>query len=416
MSPVSQHLFNPGKQAGGLAEMIEKQAASQKRQAETKAMKNNPNLFQDPFQALQDQLFGAMNGIGVETTPLEQLRQMATQQVSAQYDPMISALKSEMGSKKKRGASSAKEARAMYGAMSQDFLSQLPALTEQFAAEDAATNQRYDQAQGQMEGEYDKQASDQDAVLKQLGVQAASQDASQQSKDDQAYFQNQMEMDQQQTMNAQDEQQLAAQSYQRDLGNNATMAGENTAQDIMGQLEEYLTQAGSQMTGLKGQRTSAIEALLGQMQAQDSQRAEDTRQKEIDNLMQMFNFQLSATKAGQSAANKASSGADGLFKGTSGLSGASNYLAQQYPDQPILAGNLMEQLNDVLANKDVVRGKFQLDPGDPSMGQAPKYSDVGQEKMIDILRREFTKEGDRYSNGDINNTVNALLAYMGKLR
>lgn len=414
MNPVMETALNPKKQFGSLAEMIEKQAASQQRQAESKAA--GPGGFGDPFQSLQDQLFDAMNGINATPTPIEQLRQMATQQVNAQYNPMIDALNSEMGAKKKRGNASAGQAREMYGAMSKDFLAQLPELTQQFAAEDKATNARYDEAQGQMEGEYDKQAADQDAVLKRLGVQAASQEASQQSQDDQAYFQNQMESDQQQTMNALNEQQNAAETYQRDLGNNATMAGENTAQDILGQLEDYLTQAGSQMTGLKSQRGSAIEALLSQMQSQDSQNAETHRQSEIDNLMQMFNFQLAATKAGQSAAGQSGGSADSLFKGTSGLSGASNRLAQTYPDQPILAKNLMQQINDVLANKNVVNGKFQLDPGNESMGQSPKYSDVGQEYMMDLLRKEFDKEGGRYSSGDINNTMDALLAYMGKLR
>jgi hypothetical protein len=50
------------------------------------------------------------------------------------------------------------------------------------------------------------------------------------------------------------------------------------------------------------------------------------------------------------------------------------------------------------------------------MGKAPKYSDVGQEYMMDLLRREFEKEQGRYGTGDINATMAALQAYLGKLR
>lgn len=408
---AAQYAFHPEKQAGSLAELIEKQAAQQQAAAQKAS---GLSALVNPYQSLQDQLFSAVNGVQAQTTPLDQLRQMATSQVSAQYDPMIQALQGEISAKANRGEKSQKQAREMYGDLSSDFLSQLPDLTAQYKAEDDATNARYDQAQQQMQGEYDKQAADQDAVLKRLGVQAAAPDASQQSKDDQAYFQNQAELDQQQALTSQDQEQNSSLDYQRSLGNNAKMAGENTAEDIRSQLEDYMTQASGQLSGLRAQKSSGIEALLSQMQAQDQQNAESTRQKEIDNLMQMFNFQLSAQKAGDSAMQD--SAASSAFKGTSGLPGAQNYLAEQYPNQPIMASNLMGMINDVLSNKAVTQGKFVLDPGDPSLGHAPKYSDVGQEYMQDLLRREFEQKGGRYSKGDINATMAALEAYLGKLR
>lgn len=405
----------PASTAGGLAEAIEKQAASQKRQAEAKSAAQ----MISPFDSLQSQLFDAINSIGVAPTPLEELQRMAQQQVAAQFDPQIRALKDEMERRTNRGESSMKSARDMYGSLSKDFLSELPAMTEQFAAEDAATNQRYDQAQSQMKGEYDKQAAEQDAVLRRLGVQAASQDASQQTDEDQSYFQNQMEADQQSSISALNEQQMAQQNYQQNLGSNAKMTGENTAQDIRGLLDDFLGQANSQLTGLEGQKGSAISALLSQMQQQDAARVQQQSQQEFQNQLALANFQLQAANSAAKYAPSDNSigqqfGAEGTI--STGLEGAQNYLASKYPDQPILASNLMEQLNDVLSSKEVTDGKFILDPGDPSMGKAPKYSDVGQEKMMDLLRREFEQENGRYQTGDINTTMNALLAYLGKLR
>lgn len=410
--PVS--LGQPATQAGSIAEAIERQAANQKAQAAQKSGLTST----DPFQMLQQQLFGAANNINVAATPLEQLQQMAQQQVSAQYDPQISALENEAAIHSKRGRQSAGTARDMYGALAKDTLSQLPGLTQQFKSEDDATNQRYDQAQQQMQGEYDQQAADQDAVLKRLGVQAASQDASQQSKDDQAYFQNQSESDQQNAQTALQQQQEAQSDYTQNSGNNAKMAGENTAQDIMSQLTDYLDQNSNQVQSLTAGKQSAIAALLQQMQSQDASRVQTESQQQFDNMMKMYQYQLDATKADSSLSGAASgfgagTGASSL---TSGLPGAQNYLASQYPDQPILAQNLMEQLNDVLSNKDVVNGKYQLTPGDASMGKSPTYSDVGQQYMEDLLRNQFAKQNGRYSTGDINSTMAALEAYLGKLR
>lgn len=418
LAPVMEIAFNPGKQADTLAEAIEKQAAAQMRAARQKEAEAAG--ITDPFMALQQQLFSAVNGIDIQPTPLEQLRAIAEGQVDAQFDPVINALKNEVNTKKGRAKRSQGEAREMYGALAKDYLSQLPELTQQFAAEDSAANQRYDQAQAQMEAEYKQNADQQNALLKQLGIQAAAPDASQQAMEDRAYFKNQMELDQQSNLAALNEQQVAQQDYQRNLGNTAKMAGENLAQDIGQQLADYLSGAESQMTQLVGQKSSTMQALLAQLQQQDAQRATQARQQEFDNMMKLFNFQLGAQKAMMDGQESQPGGGSTMFGApgtlTTGLSGAQNFLASKYPDQPILASSLMEQINDVLANKEVKEGKFVLDPGNPSMGKAPKYSDVGQEFMIDLLRREFEKEGDRYSAGDINATIDALLAYLGKLR
>ncbi|WP_190221178.1 hypothetical protein [Streptomyces griseosporeus] len=397
-----------------IAENLERQAATQKNVA---AMKSTLTPAPSPYEMLQSQLFDAVNNINVAPTPLEQLRQMAMQQVAAQFDPQINALSRDVEIHGKRAASSAREARGMYGALAKDYLSQLPELTQQFAAEDKATDARYDQAQQQMTQQYQKQAADQEAVLRRLGIEAALPDTSQQARDDQSYFQNQMEMDQQSARNALDQQQIAQSDYTRNLGNNARMAGENTAEDFKRQFQDYAQQAGGQIATLQGQKGSAVEALLAQMQQQDAQRVSQQRQQEFDNMMKLFNFQLSATNAAQR--NAAESNVQNPFdptRMTTGLAGAQNYLAQAYPGQETLASNLMNQINDVLANPDVKNGKFILEPGDPAMGKAPKYADMTQEKMMELLRHEFEKEGDRYTTGDINATMNALLAYLGKTR
>jgi len=397
-----------------IAETIERQANAQKAAAQKASPAPAPV---NPIDRLMQDFNSQYQSINVTPTPIEQLRAMAEQQVGAQFDPMIAMLKSQMGQKTERANRGAGEAREMYGALSKDFLNQIPQMTQQFAAEDAETNRRYDSAQQQLQQQYQGQQQQQNALLRQLGIQAAAPDASQRSMEDQSYFQGQMETDQQQALNAMNQQQMAAQNYQRNLGDTTRVAGENTAQDIGRMLEEYLDQANQQMGGLQAQRGSALSSLLQQMQTQSADRAAKEEQQQFENLLNMSRFQLDAAKAAQQASG---SPQDMLFKGTTGLSGAQNFLGQQYQSSPIKASGIMEQLNAVLANPDVVRGKFELSPGDPALGKAPTYSDVGQEMMMDLLRSQMEKanqqEPGRYQSGDINNAINALLAYMGKLR
>lgn len=376
---------------------------------------------QDPFTLLQQQLFNAANNIDAgPTSSLEQLRAMATQQAGAQYDPIIKALMAEMGGKTNRAERNQKTATDMYGGLSKDYLSQLPEMTAQFAAEDKATNSRYDQAQSAMNAEYQENAGAQDALLKQLGIQAAAPDASREMQTDRAYFANQSEMDQQAALSNLNEQQMAQTNYQQNLGSNAKMAGANLSSDIRNQLEDYLTQANSQLTSLQGQRGGAIETLLAQMQSQQADAQEKARQQQFDNMMKMYNFQLDATKASGAGGENGVAGAFGGGTGaagiTTGLQGATNYLASMYPQQPVRSTGLMENLNAVLQNPEVVDGKFILEPANESLGKSAKYSDVGQERMMNLLRKEFENDGKTYNAQDLNATMNALLAYLGKLR
>lgn len=400
------------KLTGSLAEALEKQANNQAQQAAAKS----GLVSTDPFTALQNQIMSQYQSINVPSTPYDQLKQMAQEQVGAQFDPVIHALMDQMAQTGNRATRNAGEARKMYNSLGSDFLSQLPELTNQFAQQDKETNARYDSAQQQLKQQYQGQQDQQNAILQQLGIQAAAPDASKQAADDQSYFQGSMEADQQSALNALKQQQLAQSNYTQNLGDTTKVAGENQAQDIMQQFRDYMGQANSQLTGLQQQRGSALASLLQQMQAQDAQRVQSEEQKQFQNLMSLANFQLSAAKAAQSAAGNSND----LFKGTTGLSGAQNFLAQQYPNSPIIASHLMGDINNVLSNPDVVNGKYQLTPADPSTGKSATYSDVGQEYMIDLLRQQIEKENQsvpgRYGNADINNAINALLAYMGKLR
>jgi hypothetical protein len=412
-------VFFPQQQALNLADVLANQAKVQKEKALGISPSDGASAFgipgeatSSPYEALMSQLQQQINSINSQNylTPLEQLRKQATSQVSAQYDPQIQALQGEMSITRQRGEKNIGQVRQMYSDLSKDIAGQLPGITSDMKASQDQTTQQYAADKADLQKNYDQQAAQQDAVLKQLGITAAAPDASAQSNADKSYFTQQQSADKQATMDALAQIQAGAEQYNQQSANNANLAGSNAATDIRSQLEDYLQQAGGQMSALQSGKQSSIAALLSQLQSADQQSAQARQQQELANTMQMNNFQLNAMKA-SGAFDNSSSGSDSLFKGTTGLSGATNYLAEAYPDSPSRASALSSLVASVLSDQEVQQGKQTVK--DPVTGQ-DKMIDITPEKIIQLIREQGMQKG--FQDADLNNAINAYLAYAGKLR
>lgn len=366
--------------------------------------------------SLMEQLQQQLQGIQTHQTPLDQLKAQANNSVSAQYDPQINSINRAMGETKTRGEHNQGEARQMYGALAQDFANQLPGITDSMKQQQDAVSQRYEGAKQDLQGQYDKQKADQQSVLQQLGIQAAAPEAGAQAATDQSYFQNTASQDKNQITNQLAAQGQQDQQYTRDMSNNTKVAGENAAQDIGSQLESYLRQAQGQVSDLQGAKGSATQALLAQLQQQDSAGAEKSYQDQFNNIMQLNQFQRATTndqndlqmQMQKMMMDQQNSGSNNPFKGTSGMSGMSNFLSQQYPNDPGEASKLSSLVASVLQNPEVQMGKRGangLSAGVP----------ITNEYLIQLLRNAAQGQGEN-NPGNINNAIDALLAYKGQLR
>jgi hypothetical protein len=412
--------------ANSLQRLIDNQVAGQKAAAAASAARPPgfgvllPQASQNPLEALQQQLFSQINSIPSYQTPLDQLRKQAEQQMGAQYDPMIQMLQQNISQTTHRGKQNEAEAKNMYGSLAKDLASQIPNITNQMhQAQDEATN-RYSQAQQQTQQDYSQQSAQQQQILNGLGLQSAQQAAGAQSASDQNYFQNQEQLSKQQAVDAVQQQGTADQSYQRNISDSANMAGTNAVSDLQRQLEDYLGQANTQLGGLESQKSSGIQALLSQLQNADAQNATSKRQSQIDNLMKMFNFQLDTQKELDNQQNHAQT--SNPFKGTSGPSGAANSLAQSLgSDRVNTEQQILQLINDTMADPNVVAGRHpQLDANgkpmnDPITGKPSTLGNTDQ-YIEDLLRNKMESSVGGYQTNDINAAINALLAYMGKLR
>jgi len=408
--------WNPSGTANSLADAIRRQAASQAKQSEQKSGLVSTGPEVDPLQQLMDQI----QGINVAPTPYDQLLQQATGSAGSQYDPLIAELEAQMSATKKRGASNQQQARDMYNALATDIAAEMPDITNQMAAASQETQNRYDQTQQQLKSEYNDQAAQQAALYKQLGIQAAAPEASQQAMEDQAYFQNQSQTDEDAALALLSQMKNSDVAYNRESSSNTRLAGENVAQDIGAQLEDYLQTAGGKLSGLRAGRESTIQAMLAQLQQQDAQRVTQQEETQYDRLMDMFNLQLKMQEMQNDQASKAK--ANQLFKGTNGPVGASNYLSEIYGGggDTFTSSAIMDAINSVMGDPTVEAGQY--DTGEKDQYGQPIMNKVNDQYMQGLLRRYMSGDGQgplsgtQFNNMDINNAIAALMAYQGKLK
>ncbi|HEY9259030.1 hypothetical protein [Chitinophaga sp.] len=411
--------WNQAGMANSLADAIRQQANTQAALAQNKPVPGGQNngMPADPLEQLMKQI----QGINVKSTPYDVLMQQAQGSAGAQYDPLIKQLQAEMARTQQRGTANQNTARQMYGDLATEIASEMPQITQQMAAASKETENRYNETQQQLAGQYNQQANQQAELLKKLGIQAAAPEASQQAMEDQTYFQNQSNSEEASALQMLQEMKNSDLAYQRQSSNNTRLAGQNVAQDIGAQLEDYMQSAGGKLAGLNAGRESAISAMLAQLQQQDAQRVSSAEEAEYKRMMEMFNLQLKM----QEMQNKMSGSGDGnsLFKGTNGPSGASNYLGGIYGGQDTFSSKaIMEAITDVMSSKEAVAGKYQSPDMKDGYNQ-PVMMDVTPDYLTDMLRKRM-QEGDpntpvgntTFSDYDVNNAINALLAYMGKLK
>lgn len=404
--------------AASLADAIRRQANTQAALAEESMSRNRTGAVgapPDPFQQLIQQI----QQINVAPTPYEQLMQQAQGSAGAQFNPLIEQLKAQMGATQQRGQRNQATAKQMYGDLATDIAAQMPQITQQMKQAQQQTENRYNETQSVLQGQYNQQAQQQNALFKQLGIQAAAPEASQQAMEDQAYFQQQSQNDEAAAIQLLQEMGNSDVSYNRQSADNTRLAGNNVAADIQGQLEQYMQQAGGQLSGLEAGKQSAIQAALAQLQQQDAQRVSQQEESEYGRLMDMFNLQLKMQEMQQKEND-----VDPLFKGTNGPTGMANYLSEAYGQSDMFTQReITEAINDVMSSPEAIAGEY--DTGKKDMYQQPVKNKINDQYLIDMLRRRMAEgdlnpdtpaSGTTFNDYDVNNAINALLAMMGKLK
>lgn len=383
-----------------------------------------------PIEQLQQQLQQQLAALNISNflTPQSIINQQANGAVNSQYDPQISGLLNQIKNTKSTTKDSQNQATQMYDALAQDLSSQIPGMQQQAKQQQADTNSMYQGSKQDIQNNYQQQNDQQQATLAQLGLQAATGGGSsgnanvqantptggvgQQAANNESYATSQADLQNQQAQNLLSEQSASQNQYQSSMADTSRLAGANTVEELGKQLATYLSGANNQVSSLQSSKSQALSSMIAQLEGQNQQNAQTQYQQAFNNTMSQNNFGLDALKESDSNTNASNTLAQQLAIAqqknalTSGPTGAASYLAQQYQSNPQEAVKLNQLIQDTMSRPDMLNGVHNVNGTNTANNES---------YMIDQLRQQAATEGVT-GQTDLNNAINAFLAFNGKLK
>jgi hypothetical protein len=350
----------------------------------------------DPMESYLEQLLRGLNAGKPSMLSLQEMRERAAKQAGAEFDPQISALYGEMSRTKTRAGKNKKELGSLYGNLADSYLGEVQGSKQNTKAAKQAEAQAYKQLQKQVSSDYGNQFKEQSAELKALGIEAALGESTKGQKEDLQFLNaiNATESGAQQK--ALDLTGLADANYYQQGRGLAQQRGAEDISDLMARLNDYLSEAGTQVAGLKGQKSSAIEQLVQQMQSGQTDNQQQFENQRWNRLLQLAQFQnqlaSQAAKAGapSEVPSKGLEGAYGVLGGAPGTNSQKTISA----------------LMNLLQTQPFREGRFE----------------AGNKQIVDMTPENAAYQARAYAsqNGlsaaEADALVKAVYAYYGKLR
>lgn len=281
---------------------------------------------------LFEQLMQGLKG-SVPTMPSDaDLRKQASDYASAQYDPQIKAIQREMGRTKGRAKESSADLKELYKELSGAYKQDAKIADADYRQIQAEQKVNAQELQQQIGTGYKDSIASQTDLMKSLGLEQAVPETTRGQQNDMSYLQK---LAGTQTQATADELALgrsAGNQYYREGATGALQEGASAIEELMDNLNNYLTQRGDQISGLEGQRQSASNMLFQQLQQQAAQSMASAQDKQWQRLLELGRFRQSLDSG----------------RGTSykGISGASQLLGEQVGEQK--AQQLMGRVNEIL--------------------------------------------------------------------
>lgn len=278
----------------------------------------------NPVQAILAQLQKLMSGEGVNMPQFQPMqmpvfdpnryKKQAEESVNAQFNPIINQIMAQQGQTQQRARQNRVSVRDLYAGAVNDINTQSAVGQKSYDTAQAQSQKLYQDERNRIAAGYAADAAAQRAEAKRLGTEAlgVNEAISEQNADKQ--FADQMQSQQMLSSNqAFEQQQQAAGQYDRSIASATQAEGIESQEDIMRQLEDYMSQSNSDLANTQAQRAGSISDLmmkLGQAgYERDSQNQQFQYQQQRDyigdqqNLMKqqqdMLLAQLEAAAAGQ---------------------------------------------------------------------------------------------------------------------
>lgn len=318
------------------------------------------------------------------------LARQAMEMASAQYDPLIAQLEAAMGGAQSRADRNKVELGNMFSALSTNLQGDIPKIQQQYATDKAEAQQTFDQLQGNIAGQYDKSAAEQEAMLKRLNIEAAAPDILPQQQADRDYFTQLAARDATVERQALDREERGAVDFTQQGSQIARTEGTQRQADLMSQLAEVMNQYQSQIGAQKAAKQSTYMANLLGLQGDQQSNAMESAQRDFENYMKMIQLSrdLKKDEAGKPI---------GSVKSPADVAGRA--LGMGLPQ------NSSQKVQDVFMN--AIGSDAQILSGMSVFGQS-----VPKEALAQRIVEAGRKRG--LSNAELNALQTIALEYFGR--
>lgn len=226
--------------------------------------------LQDPSRYLQDQA---------------SIEQQAISQASAQFDPLISALRNQMGSARGRAANFDTQLNNMYTSLSGSLRDEVPRIQQTYADTKANTQGEYDKLQQSIQQNYEQSRAEQEAMYKRLNIEAAAPDTLAPQMRDQEFFENIAKSQAQTQQSALGLEERGATEFTRKGSEIAQAEGVNRRADLGMQLQELLSAYEAQIGQHEAAKSAAISSARGKLSSESQQLAMEMAQRDFENYI-----------------------------------------------------------------------------------------------------------------------------------
>lgn len=314
------------------------------RDASLNQLSNNP---QDSLlSGIFNQLLQGLQSNAPKMPSPEEILLQATKTAASQYDPQISAIRKEMGITKGRAGRNKAELGAMYGGLADSYGGDVKASKKQYAAYRKQQKADLKDLQGELAGDYSDSVTAQNKEFQDLGVEAAAPEAAAGQNKDLQYLEKMAAVEGGAQANALNLQGAADESYYREGRGIAGLEGSEAKRDLMAQLSDYLQQRGGDLSGLQGQKKSAIEMLKAQLNQQAAEQQSKYAESTWDNLYKLAGLRMQMNNQGGGQQKQYSTGLLGANQALKDSLGAtrgenlSGVLQQLLTQQPFREGRI----------------------------------------------------------------------------
>lgn len=218
----------------------------------------------------------------------DDIRDQAMSAASSQYDPLIAALRSQMGSAQNRANRNYGQLGQMYSALSGDIQGDIPEIQQMYTEDKAESRAGFDQLQAGIKDQYAQSAAEQEAMLQRLNIEAAAPDILPEQQRDRDYFTQLAARDAQTEQSALGTEERGAVDYTRSGSQIARYEGTNRQANLMSELADLLAQYEGQIGSQQAAKQSAFQAAMGELQSNRASDATSMAQRDFDNYIRMI--------------------------------------------------------------------------------------------------------------------------------